>query len=71
MINKFNEIIPNAQRHFIRNNNHVEFTVKCYVHTRIYNLPNCPELNRIAFPRQQDLGMFLQITGEISYFFFK
>ena len=41
------------------------FIVKENVHVRIFQLPSCPELSRIVFPKNQDLNSFLQISGII------
>ncbi|XP_062504225.1 DNA helicase MCM9-like [Corticium candelabrum] len=38
---------------------------KSNVHTRISNLPDCPEYSRVTVPRSADVGYFLSITGTV------
>lgn len=45
-------------------------SIKRNIHCRIYALPICPELHRYLLPDNQDLGMFLQIAGNLSLFLF-
>ncbi|XP_063233994.1 DNA helicase MCM9-like isoform X2 [Bacillus rossius redtenbacheri] len=39
--------------------------VKLNVHARVTGLPTCPELLRTMFPRSEDLGSFLQVSGTV------
>ncbi|KAF6204872.1 hypothetical protein GE061_019036 [Apolygus lucorum] len=39
--------------------------VKINVHARIFALPVCPELYKSVFPRNEDLGSFLRISGTV------
>nr|XP_022920401.1 DNA helicase MCM9-like isoform X4 [Onthophagus taurus] len=39
--------------------------IKPNVHLRVFSLPSCSELNRIVFPSNKDLELFLQITGTV------
>ena len=38
---------------------------KQHVHTRLKNMPICPELTRATLPRTDDVGRFLAITGTV------
>ncbi|KAI8420817.1 hypothetical protein MSG28_008018 [Choristoneura fumiferana] len=41
------------------------YSLKKNVHARIFGLPVCPELHRMVFPKNVDLGCFLKVTGTI------
>ncbi|KAJ4431896.1 hypothetical protein ANN_20502, partial [Periplaneta americana] len=40
-------------------------TVKINIHARMTALPVCPELHRTIFPRNEDLGSFLRVSGTV------
>lgn len=40
------------------------YSLKKNVHARIFGLPVCPELHRMVFPKNVDLGCFLKVTGK-------
>lgn len=40
--------------------------LKSNIHARVYGLPVCPELHRDIFPRNEDLDLFLQVTGALK-----
>ncbi|XP_038217935.1 DNA helicase MCM9-like [Zerene cesonia] len=40
-------------------------SLKRNVHARFFGLPVCPELHRIIFPKNVDLGCFLKVNGTI------
>ncbi|KAJ9599686.1 hypothetical protein L9F63_026465 [Diploptera punctata] len=42
-----------------------KFTVKFNIHTRMTALPVCPELHRTIFPRNEDVGSFLRVSGTV------
>ncbi|KAF4532670.1 hypothetical protein B566_EDAN002905 [Ephemera danica] len=39
--------------------------IKSKVHTRITALPSCPQLHRTVFPKNEDTGSFLRVTGTV------
>lgn len=39
------------------------YTVKNKVHARIAGFPSSPELNKTAFPRNEQLGIFLKVCN--------
>lgn len=43
--------------------------LKRNVHARFFGLPVCPELHRIIFPKNVDLGCFLKVTGTMTLFY--
>ncbi|XP_047004946.1 DNA helicase MCM9-like isoform X1 [Schistocerca americana] len=42
-----------------------DLSIKTKTHARITGLPVCPELHRIAFPRNDDIGNFLRVSGTV------
>lgn len=42
---------------------HENITKKRNIHTRIYGLPVCSELHKHLLPGNEDLGLFMQISG--------
>lgn len=55
-----------AQKYLINNLSEGEnLRLKRNVHVRITALPICPELHKSAFPRNEDVGCFLRITGTV------
>ncbi|XP_045496296.1 DNA helicase MCM9-like isoform X2 [Colias croceus] len=40
-------------------------SLKRNVHARFFGLPVCPELHRIIFPKNVDLGCFLKVNGTV------
>lgn len=61
-----NESTIHVQETILQQNNG-NLSVKKFVHIRIHALPACSELHhRLLFPKNQDLGMFLQVSGTIA-----
>lgn len=54
--------ILRAQMRFLTEGD-VTFKVKNNVHCRIYHLPGLPEVCRIFFPDNEDVGKFVQLSG--------
>ncbi|XP_066994088.2 uncharacterized protein [Anabrus simplex] len=42
-----------------------DLTIKTKVHARITGLPLCPELHRTIFPKNDDVGSFLRVSGTV------
>uniref|UniRef100_A0A1B6C633 DNA helicase MCM9 n=2 Tax=Clastoptera arizonana TaxID=38151 RepID=A0A1B6C633_9HEMI len=57
-----------AQRYLIEQQPEIfrcQFNIKLNIHARMTALPVCPELHRIAFPKNDDVGAFLRVTGTV------
>lgn len=61
-LSEFDEKLISIQSHF-KDTHLIE---KCNVHIRVYCLPPFPEFTRFIFPQNEDLGVFLQVSGTIK-----
>eukprot|EP00038_Savillea_parva_P001903 m.108353 g.108353 ORF g.108353 m.108353 type:complete len:1026 (+) comp10655_c0_seq4:153-3230(+) len=62
----FDDAIKEAASHVYQTSDDRErMTWKPNIHTRLSNLPICPELTRTLLPRSNDVGKFLSITGTV------
>lgn len=66
-LEEFDRSVQTAQQHVLidlsKDMEVEDFSLKMNVHCRVHALPVCTELHRNLLPANQDLGMFLQITG--------
>lgn len=63
---KFDQSIQNVMNSIYKTHpDHDLMILKLKVHTRISNLPDCPEFCRVKVPRSADVGCFLSITGTV------
>lgn len=74
-LEEFNTAAQTVQHHVLAELNGdlnvSQLSVKTHVHCRVHALPICPELHRNLLPGNQDMGMFLQITGTTTKCSFK
>lgn len=66
LLPEFDECIQDAMAEiYAQHDARARMCVKPNVHTRLSNLPICPELTRSLLPRTSDIGRFLSISGTV------
>ena len=66
LLTTFDRSIQNAMDTIYKTHpDHDLMLLKPNVHTRIFNLPDCPEFCRVMVPRSADVGCFISITGTV------